>query len=58
MPRCVGRGGGGGGGVRMDPNAISKTVSSMNLQFCRILETFIKVSEMLRLFYNVFTWLP
>ena len=39
-----------GGGGRADPPAISKTVAPMNLKFCRVLETPLKVLEMLKLF--------
>ena len=41
----------GGGGDRADPPpAISETVDPMNVKFCRVLETPLKVLEMLRLF--------
>ena len=40
----------GGGGVRSDPPTISKTVAPMNVKFCRVLETPLKVLEMLKLF--------
>ena len=40
----------GGGGVEPTPIAISKTVAPMNLKFCRVLETPMKVLEMLKLF--------
>ena len=33
------------GGGRPDPSAISKTLSPMNLKFCRILEAFLNVLE-------------
>ena len=36
---------GGGGGGRPDIAAISKTLSPMNLKFCTILETSLKVLE-------------
>ena len=39
-----------GGGGRADPPAISKTVAPMNVKFCRVLETPLKVLEMLKLF--------
>ena len=42
--------GGGGGGFEPTPSAISKTVAPMNLKFSRVLETPLKVSEMLKLF--------
>ena len=35
-----------GGGGRADPPAISKTVAPMNVKFCSVLETPLKVSEM------------
>ena len=38
--------GGGGGGGSTGPPAISKTVSPMNVKFCRILETSLNVLEM------------
>ena len=41
-----------GGGFRADPPAISETVVPMNVKFCGILETPLKVLEMLKLF----TW--
>ena len=37
-------------GVEPTPPAISKTVTPMNLKFCRVLETPLKVLEMLKLF--------
>ena len=42
--------GGGGGGVEQTSQAISETVASMNVKFCRVLETYLKVLEMLKLF--------
>ena len=39
-----------GGGVEPIPPAISKTTAPMNLKFCRVLETSLKVLEMLQLF--------
>ena len=39
-----------GRGGRTDPPAISETVAPMNVKFCRVLETPLKVSEMLKLF--------
>ena len=39
---------GGGGGT--GPPAISETVALMNLKFCKVLETPLKVLEMLKLF--------
>ena len=48
-PHLLPRGGGGGGGVDRTP-VISKTVTSMNVKFCRILETPLKISGMLKLF--------
>ena len=38
------------GGRAEPPSTISKTVTPMNLKFCRILETPLKVLEMLKLF--------
>ena len=40
--------GGGGGGCA--PPAISETVNPMNVKFCRVLETPLKVSEILKWF--------
>ena len=40
----------GGGGGSSRPPAISKTVAPMKLKFCRVLETPLKVLEMLKLF--------
>ena len=37
-------------GVEPTPPAISKTVAPMNVKFCRVLETLLKVLEMLKLF--------
>ena len=37
-------------GVEPTPQAISKTVAPMNVQFCKVLETPLKVLEMLELF--------
>ena len=42
--------GGGGGSSRPPPPAISKTVAPMNMKFCRVLETPLKVLEMFKLF--------
>ena len=39
-----------GGGGRADPPSISKTVPLMSVKFCRVLETPLKVLEMLKLF--------
>ena len=43
-------GGGGGGAGRPAPclAAISKTVAPMSVKFCRVLETFLNVLEMLK----------
>ena len=41
---------GEGGRLEPIPTAISETVSPMNVKFCRVLETPLKVSEMLKLF--------
>ena len=38
----------GGGGSDADLPAISKTVVSMNVKFCRVIETPLKVSEMFK----------
>ena len=40
----------GGSSRHTPPPAISKTVGPMNVKFCRILETPLKVLEMLKLF--------
>ena len=40
----------GGGGGRAESPAISKTVAPMNVNFCMVLETPLKVLEMLKLF--------
>ena len=46
--------GGGGGGRRADPSpAISETVAPMNMKFCRVLETPLKVLETLHSVYLV-----
>ena len=42
------RGGGGGGSAGLP--AILKTVASMNVNFCRVLETSLNVLEMSKLF--------
>ena len=42
--------GGGGEGSAAHLPAISKTVVSMNVKFCRVLETSLNVFEMLKLF--------
>ena len=44
------KGGGGGGGGTSRPPAILKTIAPMNMKFCRVLETPLKVLEMLKLF--------
>ena len=44
------QGGGGGGGMVGRTPAISKPVAPMDLKFCRVLETFFNVLEMLKLF--------
>ena len=36
--------------VRPDTHAISKTIASMNVKFCRVLKTSLNVLEMLKLF--------
>ena len=40
----------GRGGDLPDPTAISKTIASMNLKFCRVLATSFNVLVMLKLF--------